>query len=126
MPLSSFAIGASALRLNGSFRHADVAIPKGRKNDPHALFPMRQFAEIVAGLEPKPQRRTIRWNDRNPAVVHLRRELDRLNYLNPSDEFDETLDYAVRHFQHENGLTVDGIVGPKTWAALETARRFEP
>lgn len=72
------------------------------------------------------ERPTIRWNDRDPAVVHLRRELYRLNYLDPPDDFDETLFYAVRHFQHENGLKVDGVVGPKTWAALATAKEFKP
>ncbi|PGS46819.1 hypothetical protein COC46_20550 [Bacillus sp. AFS041924] len=25
---------------------------------------------------------------------------------------------AVKEFQHKNGLVVDGIVGPKTWAKL--------
>jgi len=27
---------------------------------------------------------------------------------------------AVRDFQSENGLTVDGIVGPATWRVLDT------
>ena len=32
--------------------------------------------------------------------------------------FDEYLASAVRLFQREKSLTVDGIVGPKTWKAL--------
>ena len=33
-------------------------------------------------------------------------------------EFDDKLENAVRGFQTEHGLTVDGIVGPQTWGAL--------
>ena len=36
--------------------------------------------------------------------------------------FDEDLDAAVRSFQQERGLLVDGIVGPWTFAALDAAR----
>ena len=32
--------------------------------------------------------------------------------------FDETVDRAVRRFQHRHGLDVDGVVGPATLAAL--------
>ena len=39
-----------------------------------------------------------------------------------ADVFDEDLDAAVRSFQQERGLLVDGIVGPWTFAALEAAR----
>ena len=30
---------------------------------------------------------------------------------------------AVKAFQQDRGLKVDGIVGPKTWAALGTIKR---
>lgn len=36
--------------------------------------------------------------------------------------FDETVDRAVRTFQQERGITVDGIVGPVTFRRLEEAR----
>ena len=36
--------------------------------------------------------------------------------------FDEELDRAVRTFQQERGITVDGIVGPDTFRRLEEAR----
>ncbi|MGG2027229.1 peptidoglycan-binding domain-containing protein [Gottfriedia sp. S16(2024)] len=32
--------------------------------------------------------------------------------------FGPITDRAVRNFQKKNGLTVDGKVGPKTWAKL--------
>ena len=36
--------------------------------------------------------------------------------------FDEACDRAVREFQQQRGLTVDGLVGPATYGALEEAR----
>ena len=39
-----------------------------------------------------------------------------------AEVFDEDLDAAVRSFQQERGLLVDGIVGPWTFAALDAAR----
>jgi N-acetylmuramoyl-L-alanine amidase len=39
-----------------------------------------------------------------------------------SGEFDEEVDEAVRLFQRERGITVDGIVGPETFRRLEEAR----
>ena len=36
--------------------------------------------------------------------------------------FDEELDRAVRTFQQERGITVDGIVGPDTFRRLDEAR----
>jgi N-acetylmuramoyl-L-alanine amidase len=37
-------------------------------------------------------------------------------------DFDESMDSAVRAFQQQQGLTVDGIVGPETFRRLEEAR----
>lgn len=39
-----------------------------------------------------------------------------INFI--SGKFDDLLDGAVRSFQEDNGLAVDGVVGPKTWAVL--------
>lgn len=38
-----------------------------------------------------------------------------------SDAFDEATELAVRHFQQRRGISVDGIVGPETYAALTGA-----
>ena len=34
-------------------------------------------------------------------------------------EFGAATEAAVKKFQKDNGLTVDGIIGEKTWAALD-------
>jgi N-acetylmuramoyl-L-alanine amidase len=72
-----------------------------------------------------------RRGDTGPAVAEIRRKLailrllpDPARALEPPEEavFDEPCDEAVRHFQQQRGLTVDGLVGRATWRALEEAR----
>jgi peptidoglycan hydrolase-like protein with peptidoglycan-binding domain len=56
-------------------------------------------------------------------VLMLQNALLELGYseLGVADgSFGKLTDKAVRRFQEENGLTVDGIVGPQTWARLFT------
>lgn len=36
-------------------------------------------------------------------------------------KFGSDTQYAVKKFQQANGLQVDGVIGPKTWAALESS-----
>lgn len=61
------------------------------------------------------------------AVAEVRRVLAGLGLLanhDPSAEsvYDEATELAVRHFQQRRGLSIDGIVGLETWAALAGAR----
>ena len=57
---------------------------------------------------------TLRLGDKGEAVKCLQRALG----LEPWPVFDAALDVQVKVYQAANGLTVDGIAGPKTWAAL--------
>lgn len=62
---------------------------------------------------------------RGPAVVEVRDRLRRLGLLGTgptTDEFDDDLDRAVRQFQQQRGLPVDGVVGAVTFRRLEEAR----
>ena len=72
-----------------------------------------------------------RLGDAGPAVAEIRGKLARLDLLVPDVEssvpdlhaqFDQACDQAVREFQQQRGLIVDGIVGPATYGALEEAR----
>ena len=72
---------------------------------------------------------TFRLGDVGPAVVEIRDRLQRLGLLLPldaapekADNFDEAVEAAVRGFQQDRGLTVDGIVGVRTFRRLEEAR----
>ena len=64
--------------------------------------------------------RTLRRGDRGEDVKVLQRALRRAGYDAGTIDsiFGSGTETAVRAFQRANGLTVDGIVGSRTWAAL--------
>jgi N-acetylmuramoyl-L-alanine amidase len=68
----------------------------------------------------------LRRGDCGPAVAEIRAKLMTLGLLTLSDgpaaRFDEPCDRAVRAFQQQRGLSVDGIVGTETYRALDEAR----
>ncbi len=71
---------------------------------------------------PSSRRATIRRGDKNDAVRECQGILARLGYdlgrCGIDGDFGKCTEAAVRKYQKDRGLTVDGIVGPKTWAAL--------
>ena len=74
--------------------------------------------------------RTFRRGDHGPAVAEIRSKLAVLGLVAEDDRsgdgltavFDDLTDRAVRAFQQERGIRVDGIVGPTTYHALDEAR----
>lgn len=72
----------------------------------------------------------LRRGDRGPAVAAVRHALASLQKLPAVDpsiapaevEFDRDTDAAIRQFQQERGLIVDGVVGPVTVRSLTDAR----
>jgi N-acetylmuramoyl-L-alanine amidase len=67
----------------------------------------------------------FRRGDHGPAVAEIRSRLATLGLVEAdpgNDEFDADLDRAVRAFQQQRGLSVDGIVGVNTYRTLEEAR----
>jgi hypothetical protein len=70
-------------------------------------------------LEARPS--TLRKGDRGPWVVYLQEELNNDNQagLKADGIFGNGTDAAVRAFQVSRGLLNDGIVGERTWRALE-------
>jgi hypothetical protein len=67
------------------------------------------------GETPPAARPTIRREARGPFVRYLQRKLK----ITRDGVFGAETERAVRKFQKENGLEVDGVVGRATWAALE-------
>jgi peptidoglycan hydrolase-like protein with peptidoglycan-binding domain len=59
-----------------------------------------------------------------PEVEYLQRQLEAASFFEgPVDGvFDARTKAAVMAFQRARGLEVDGIAGPRTWAALDTRR----
>jgi N-acetylmuramoyl-L-alanine amidase len=82
-------------------------------------------------LAPAPPRRqtagvtVYRRGDRGPEITDIQQRLAELGYLptpeHASGAFDETMDQAVRAFQGQRSLRVDGVVGPDTWNQLVEA-----
>jgi N-acetylmuramoyl-L-alanine amidase len=66
----------------------------------------------------------LRLGASGPAVDEVRTRLGHLGLLDErrGGDYDGVVAAAVRAFQQERGLTVDGIVGPDTYRRLEEAR----
>jgi peptidoglycan hydrolase-like protein with peptidoglycan-binding domain len=58
--------------------------------------------------------------DQGEWVDYLRQVLDSHGYTTAqaAGPFDDELDSVVRQYQTDQGLSADGVVGPKTWTAL--------
>lgn len=64
---------------------------------------------------------TLKQGDEHSTVRWLREKLDLIEateQLGIDERFDPMLTQAVRRFQNEEGLVVDGIVGPLTWISI--------
>lgn len=65
--------------------------------------------------------RVLRRGDRGPQVELLQRALtDAGHRLEPDGQFGPATERAVRAFQRQASLVVDGLAGPKTLAALDS------
>jgi N-acetylmuramoyl-L-alanine amidase len=70
----------------------------------------------------------LRTGDSGPAVAEVRSALREFGLLPPlpdgapDDQYDASVERAVRAFQQRRGLITDGIVGPATYRALREAR----
>jgi peptidoglycan hydrolase-like protein with peptidoglycan-binding domain len=115
-------IGANAIMCCG---HREYALPMGRKSDPTLDMNefRRQVAAIMAGTAPLPRmlaaidgrgRPTVRRGDEGEFVRLVQTAVG----TPVTGTFDATTEEAVRAFQRRNGLVPDGIVGPRTWAAV--------
>jgi peptidoglycan hydrolase-like protein with peptidoglycan-binding domain len=62
------------------------------------------------------------------AVRELQLALNALGYNTGAvdGQFGAQTESAVKHFQQDRGLTVDGIVGPITWLNIDEADQSEP
>jgi hypothetical protein len=112
--------------------HREYALPAGRKSDPP--FDMVEFrqtvANIMSGSVPKPplipaveqggkQRPTLRRGATGDAVKELQALLGLDTTGGGAGVFGPKTEAAVREFQRKLGVVPDGIVGPKSWEALD-------
>jgi len=117
-------IGANAIMCCG---HKEYALPHGRKDDPS--FDMVHFrtqvSSILAGTAPDPLviphvdsdgRPTLRRGARGDLVKQIQADLK----VTMDGIFGPGTEAALRQFQRNHGLVPDGIVGPRTWASLDS------
>ena len=90
----------------------------------HASVQLKSVAD-AGGWPVVEAESTMRPGDRSPRVDRLRTRLALSGDLETATEggdlFDPMLEAAVRRFQFRHGLTIDGIVGKDTFAALNVA-----
>lgn len=92
----------------GPHLHFSIADSRGVLIDPETVIGN-------PGPAPAPTRRSIKFGSRGADVVYLQNKLG----VRPNDGiFGPITRRAVIKFQKSRGLVADGIVGPKTWAAL--------
>jgi peptidoglycan hydrolase-like protein with peptidoglycan-binding domain len=115
--------------------HREYATPKGRKID--TIFDMDEFRSAVGAImsgtapaptmipavEPPAQQGAApgRPTLRRGMTGELTKQVQAKVGVNPDGKFGAKTEAAVRAFQRSHGLVPDGIVGPKTWRALDSA-----
>jgi peptidoglycan hydrolase-like protein with peptidoglycan-binding domain len=113
--------------------HLEYALPHGRKNDP--WFDMIAFrksvADILAGVAPDVVRIPVEEPEAQPgqpaprptlrrgATGSLVRLVQRAVGVDVDGDFGRRTEAAVRLFQRNRSMVPDGIVGPKTWRAVD-------
>lgn len=82
----------------------------------------------VASTSSHPAHVGLRLGARGPAVAHLQRLLTAKGYACGGVDgwFGQRTLAAVRAYQRNHGLVVDGCVGPITWGRLEASGRAAP
>ncbi len=94
---------------------------------PETIAPLGLGGQVLPGLqgvelpdaEPAPE--YLRIGVRHEIVAKLQSRLMDLGFMDndePSDYFGEMTQMAVKHFQRQNDLAQDGIVGNSTWDAI--------
>ena len=88
------------------------------KNYPWCCTFISYIFDILGGGT-KPSKSTLKMGSVGPEVRELQQLLNKRGYnLTVDGEFGKLTKASVMNFQRANGLTDDGIVGPKTWNKL--------
>ncbi len=78
----------------------------------------KEYKKISTPISNHPTK-TLKLGDKGEAVKELQRLLINKNYkLTPDGDFGKMTETAVKDFQKKNQLTVDGIVGEKSFGKL--------
>lgn len=102
-----------------------LPVPEPIKPAPEPVQPVPVEVKPVPTPVPQPSYTVLVLGDKGDQVITLQRRLIELGYAagSPDGIFGPSVDGAVRSFQGDHGLLVDGQVGPKTQAALASATK---
>ena len=79
-------------------------------------------ATTVPGRKVTSPSDSVKFGDSGPGVIKIQKALVAQGYKVTADgKFGAKTQAAVKAFQTKNGLTSDGVVGPKTWAKLSAS-----
>lgn len=91
----------------------------------HWAVPKGLYKVVPDPVKPPQEHSVLKRGSKGPEVKECQELLISSGYsLDPygaDGSFGKVTEQAVKDFQKDHGLTPDGIVGPKTWAALENA-----
>lgn len=113
----------------GNLIHCSGEVKRGKVTDrgwTHYAIP-----KGMEGVAPMPETRpTIRKGSSGTYVMQAQTRLIELGYdlgaSGADGKFGTMTQTAVKDFQARNGLTADGVVGPKTWEALDKGTKPAP
>ena len=115
----------------GRIIHCSVEVKEGNVTEKRKA-PWSHYAIPIGmdGSGPVVVRPTIRRGSTGIYVMECQEDLIKLGYdlgsYGADGKFGAKTEAAVRAFQAARGLSVDGVVGPATWAALDKAVGPEP
>ena len=101
-------------------------LPYDQGKEPPSPDPKNVLAEVAKFVEACKES-VIRKGDRGPVVEFLQTQLDKDGYrlsngrkpgAGIDGHFGKVTNKAVRQFQKDEGLKIDGVVGPNTWNTL--------
>jgi peptidoglycan/xylan/chitin deacetylase (PgdA/CDA1 family)/lysozyme family protein len=122
---SLFSLGYNSKPIDGKFgpitETAVKAFQRDNKIAVDGVVGPITWMTLEKKLGPSPTHKTLRRGSTGSEVKELQEILIKLGYApGPIDgRFGPSTEKAVKAFQANNNLVVDGIVGPKTWAAID-------
>ncbi|WP_066379052.1 peptidoglycan-binding protein [Anabaena sp. CA = ATCC 33047] len=106
---------------------SDLYIPQPAWIKNHSGAIILAVSVALGAVNLSNQAMALKRGDSSSQVVSLQQKLQAAGYLQhkPTGYFGSITETAVRNFQKAKGLTPDGIVGPKTLAALESSSGWD-
>ena len=118
---SSVVVTASSIAVPTTLSTATTLDPTVTTVDPAVATTVIVSTTIASRVVTSPSD-NVRKGDTGPGVEQIQAALKAAGYtLSVDGIFGNVTDTAVRDYQGKNGLAVDGIVGPNTWAKLGSA-----